>query len=105
MKIQDFDEVEKLVKIRERCQKAIENLEGYIMSTFKKDEDCGGVEGFTMGYYAFFGKHKDGSGDCADMNGCYVGIEAAEALTLVLEKQLDRVDVRLVSLGVTTATK
>lgn len=99
MNINDLETVNKLATIRERCLMAIEDLQRFI-EVEQNDPDSGGIEGFDIGYWANFSKHKDGSGPNADLTGCYVGVEAAGALIDVLTTQLSQVELKMQEMGV-----
>ena len=96
MKLQHLEDVNHLVRVRARCEKAIEQANEANWG----EQDSGGIAGFQFGYNAFFGKHKDGSGDSIDLNGCYIAGRIAELIVEELQHQIRCVDARLLELGV-----
>jgi hypothetical protein len=98
MNIKDFGDVQKLISIKGKLEKALTKLDWPCLT----EEDCGGVLGFKTGYGICLSEHSDGSGDFVDLSGCYVANEILEATKQVLESHLSKVDNSLQALGVST---
>ena len=99
MNIDNLEQVNLLVKIKAKCLKAQDDLVEFI-ETSRGAKDPGGLYGYDVGYYAQLYKHSDSSGPGADMSGCYVGIQVAQATTVILSEQIARIDEDLKKLGV-----
>ena len=98
MKLENFNEVTKLIQIRRNVMGALSQIGEFVeKSKDRGDGDC--VED-AQGYACYLHMHTDGSGPGIDMSGCYVGVEAAQALTAVLDGKLNNVDAALEKLGV-----
>jgi len=102
MKIDNLKRVNHLVDIKEKCLAAGQGLDLYLERLSNEVVDGIGdfKEDFDSGYWASFFMHHDGSGPGANLNGCYVGWEAAKALQTVLNEQIDRCNAELKRLGV-----
>jgi len=101
MKIKDLKRVNHLIDIKEKCQEAYAGLDVYLERALNEKADAGKFkEDFNSGYWASFFMHHDGSGPGANLNGCYVGVQAAEALKSVLDEQVSRCNAELRKLGV-----
>lgn len=99
MNINDFEKVQKLIEVRERCERALERVE-FFRGTALNRPDSGGTDGFEYGYSAHLSQYADGSGCPVDMTGCYVGVELEAATRTVLINQIERVNEHLRELGV-----
>ncbi len=97
MKVSDLSEVNSLVKIRMKCVTALGHMTTFVQNA--EEIDSGGIDGFDNGYNACISKHSDGSGPGADFAGCYVGVALGLAALNILTTQVDRVDERLIELG------
>ena len=99
MNITNLERVNTLVKIKARCNRALSQLEEYTEHLLA-NPDSGGIDGYELGYYSILASYDDGSGDCADMTGCYVGAQMADATRTILQNQILRIDSNLKELGV-----
>ena len=97
MNINNLEIVCKLVKIRDHCEDAISEAQSYLS---EQKADPGGIDGFNEGYNLTMAKYNDGSGNIADLTGCYVSIEVTKATIEILRDQIDRINSRLVALKV-----
>ena len=100
MKINDLERVNTLVKIRLKCEKALSDMNVFESVTKEQGVDCGGTQGYDIGYNACISMHSDGSGVGADLSGCYIAVQLAEVTREILCEQINRVDADLVKLGV-----
>lgn len=98
--VDDVPKINQLLEIRDKCIHAIDGLNGYLEEIDQYGPDVGGLPGYEYGFWANFSTHVDGSGPSANMNGCYVGIQAANALIRVLINQIERVEADLRELGI-----
>jgi hypothetical protein len=98
MKLTNFDEVTTLIKIRTNVIRAQGEVAGFIEKSSACDNNTSSED--KEGYASYLHMHTDGSGAGINMSGCYVAVEAARALFLVLNQKLVRVDAALEKLGV-----
>ncbi|MNC75796.1 hypothetical protein D3C75_1273910 [compost metagenome] len=77
MKVEDFKDLEKLLTIANKLKTQYNNLN---RDKFVDNKDCGGVDGFNMGYSCHISKHRDGSGTSIDLSGCYLGGEVFDVV-------------------------
>lgn len=99
MNITNLNQVNKLVKIKERCINALDKLADFAESA-NEVSSSDDLYGYDAGYNVALCSNNDGSGPGADMTGCYVGREMAVATRDILENQIRRIDVDLSNLGV-----
>ena len=100
MKIYDLETVNRLVRVRERCTKALNDIEAFEDAIIKNGHDAGGVPGYDIGYNAHISQYDDGSGTSIDLSGCYLGKQVAEATRVLLVKQIAAATADLSRLGV-----
>ena len=98
MKLHNFDEVEKLVRLRLNLWKAIHSSTKF--AELQAERGDPGNKEMATGYGCHVTAHRDGSGANISMDGCYVGVEVAKAIYVVLEDKLTRVEAELRRLGV-----
>ena len=101
MKIENFQQAEKLFKILNELQNALYYTERYISSFESARPDSGGAnEDFEHGYKICLGEHRDLSGNSLDLSGCYVEQEVVHATKKVLEDKIVLCKSHLTKLGV-----
>lgn len=97
MRLDDLIEVNKLVKVKEKLEKAIADTNEFWGEA--KKVDSGGTPGFDTGYGTHLSHYSDSSFG-VNMAGCYVGVQMAKATMGVLQLQHSLVDCRLEELNV-----
>jgi len=90
MKLIDFEKVQKLIKQRNNCLKALDQCANFIA-----DIEIEGSE-----YLGKVNKYSDGSGASIDLDGCHVIMDVVKATREILVKKVDEVDSQLKELGV-----
>jgi len=101
MKLSNFNDVQKMVKMLNRLHDAIDQCAGHREDLSEEVEDCGGVPKIAVyGYDSALCRHKDGSGVVVDMSGCYVANEIAAATIDVLVAKKAEVEEWLTKHGV-----
>lgn len=91
MRIQDFKEVQELVKLKSILEEALISANKLLT----KYEDSGGSLSCSLS------EHRDGSGIRVDMTGCLVGLEMAKATISVLEVNIKQTIAKLKQFSVT----
>ena len=91
MKISQFEEVQKLYRIRNKLKKSIKETRENLSVLANATPDSGGVgEDFLFGYNCHLSEYNDGSGSGVDLNGCYVALEVYEATLDILVDKLEK---------------
>lgn len=98
MKYSDLEDVTFLSDLLDNLRRA--KSEASVFLKESSHVDPGGIKGFNTGYYCCLTRHMDGSGLKVDLRGLYIGEQIAKATIEVIEKQISKVEKRLIELGV-----